>query len=418
MLKVVAALIIKDGNVLIAKRSTGDPNVLGKWEFPGGKVENGEDEFRAIEREMSEEFSVVVKARKFITNNIWEYPNKVVDLRLYECEYVSGKLKLHDHSEYKWVEIFDLLDYDLASADIPLAEYLNSNKYLIDNLVIGRKYTNNQICKVFRCDNSNGIRPSSKTNTIVIICKHNDPSYTDEWNEEGILNYTGMGLVGDQTLTGRNRTLANSKKDNKKVYLFESYKDNEYYFIGEVELCGEIYFDKAFDKENNLRTVIKFPFRKLNDVDVIIPIEDIEYVNNNNQKIVKKMSMELLKDKIKFVDVNVKTKEVKVTYRERNPHVAEYTKKRTNGICDLCGNKAPFNDKLGFPYLEEHHVITLADGGPDDIYNTVAICPNCHRKMHVLQRKRDMDKLQSKILDYLLSNNDTEKIELFKELFK
>ena len=68
--------------------------------------------------------------------------------------------------------------------------------------------------------------------------------------------------------------------------------------------------------------------------------------------------------------------------------------------------------------MEEHHVITLADGGPDDIYNTVAICPNCHRKMHVLQRKRDMDKLQSKILDYLLSNNDTEKIELFKELFK
>lgn len=61
MLKVVAALIINDGKVLIARRSTGDPNVLGKWEFPGGKVENGEDEFRAIEREMNEEFSVVVK---------------------------------------------------------------------------------------------------------------------------------------------------------------------------------------------------------------------------------------------------------------------------------------------------------------------------------------------------------------------
>lgn len=140
MLKVVAALIINDCKVLIAKRSTGDPNVLCKWEFPGGKVEDGEDEFRAIEREMKEEFSVVVKARKFIINNICEYPNKVVDLRLYECEYVSGELKLHDHSEYKWVEIFDLLDYDLAPADIPLAEYLNSNKYLIDSLVIGKIY--------------------------------------------------------------------------------------------------------------------------------------------------------------------------------------------------------------------------------------------------------------------------------------
>ena len=227
-----------------------------------------------------------------------------------------------------------------------------------------------------------------------------------------------MGSIGNQTLTGRNKTLANYKKNNKKVYLFESYKNNEYYFIGEVELCGEIYFDKAYDKKNNLRTVIKFPLKKLNNVDVIIPIEDIEYVDNKNQKKIKKMSMELLKDKIKVVDVNVKTKEVKVTYRERNLHVSEYTKKRANGICDLCGKEAPFNDKSGFPYLEEHHVITLADGGPDDIYNTVAICPNCHRKMHVLKRKRDMDKLQGKILYYLLSNNDTEKIELFKELFK
>ena len=124
MLRVVAALIIKDGNVLIAKRSTGDPNVLGKWEFPGGKVENSEDEFSAIEREMKEDFSVVVKARKFIINNICEYPNKVVDLRLYECEYVSGEFKLHDHSQYEWVDLEQLLTYDLAPADIPLAKYV------------------------------------------------------------------------------------------------------------------------------------------------------------------------------------------------------------------------------------------------------------------------------------------------------
>ena len=56
MIKVVAALIEKDNKVLIARRSTGDPNVLGKWEFPGGKVEQNEDELHAIEREIREEF--------------------------------------------------------------------------------------------------------------------------------------------------------------------------------------------------------------------------------------------------------------------------------------------------------------------------------------------------------------------------
>lgn len=121
---VVAALIKKDNNVLIARRSTGDENVLGKWEFPGGKVEPTEKEEHAIEREIKEEFELDIKANKYITNNVCEYPTKIVDLRLYECEYISGEFKLHDHSEYKWVNINELLNYDLAPADIPLAKYL------------------------------------------------------------------------------------------------------------------------------------------------------------------------------------------------------------------------------------------------------------------------------------------------------
>ena len=129
MIKVVAALIEKDNKVLIAKRSTGDINVFGKWEFPGGKVEVGEDEFHAIEREIAEEFEVIIKANKFIINNICNYPTKVVDLRLYSCEYISGDFKLHDHDEYKWVDKTELLDYDLALADIPLAEYINKHSY-------------------------------------------------------------------------------------------------------------------------------------------------------------------------------------------------------------------------------------------------------------------------------------------------
>ena len=101
MIKVVAALIENNNKILLAKRSTGDINVFGKWEFPGGKVEQNENEFDAIEREIKEEFELTIKARKFITNNICEYPTKIVDLRLYKCDYISGKFNLHDHSEYQ-----------------------------------------------------------------------------------------------------------------------------------------------------------------------------------------------------------------------------------------------------------------------------------------------------------------------------
>lgn len=124
MITVVAALIEKDNKVLLAKRSTGDPNVFGKWEFPGGKVENDEDELHAIEREINEEFELVIKAKKFIINNVCKYPNRTVDLRLYSCDYISGKFNLHDHSEYRWVERKKIMEYDLAPADIPLAEYI------------------------------------------------------------------------------------------------------------------------------------------------------------------------------------------------------------------------------------------------------------------------------------------------------
>lgn len=56
----------------------------------------------------------------------------------------------------------------------------------------------------------------------------------------------------------------------------------------------------------------------------------------------------------------------------------------------MCGEEAPFHDKNDEPYLEEHHVKRLADGGSDTMDNVVAICPNCHRKMHVLNDEVDM----------------------------
>jgi len=127
IIKVVAALIEKDSEVLIARRSTGDTLLLGKWEFPGGKVEDGEEEPKAIEREIKEEFELDVTAKKFLINNVCEYPNKVVDLRLYLCSYISGTFNLHDHFEYKFIKKEDLLKYDLCPADIPLAKYVMEN---------------------------------------------------------------------------------------------------------------------------------------------------------------------------------------------------------------------------------------------------------------------------------------------------
>lgn len=59
-------------------------------------------------------------------------------------------------------------------------------------------------------------------------------------------------------------------------------------------------------------------------------------------------------------------------------------KEKLKGFAQLCGNFAPFNDSEGKPYLESHHIIWLSKGGADSIDNTVALCPNCHKKMHIV----------------------------------
>ncbi len=78
---------------------------------------------------------------------------------------------------------------------------------------------------------------------------------------------------------------------------------------------------------------------------------------------------------------------------ERSKEVVDETKRRAKGICQLCNNPAPFLDNEGKPYLEAHHVIWLSRGGLDSTTNTVALCPNCHKRMHILDEKKDVDKL-------------------------
>ena len=68
---------------------------------------------------------------------------------------------------------------------------------------------------------------------------------------------------------------------------------------------------------------------------------------------------------------------------KRNPAVAAAVLKRANGVCECCGQKAPFiKASDNNPYLEIHHIVPLAEGGEDSVKNAQAACPNCHREKH------------------------------------
>ena len=123
ILDVVCGLIMKDGKCLIAKRSK-DDHVKGKWEFPGGRRAGLEDEKKTLDRALTELYGIKTDINDYLTHSICEYPGHIVDLKLYECDYKSGDFKLTTHSEYKWVNIEELLDYDLADADVILSKFL------------------------------------------------------------------------------------------------------------------------------------------------------------------------------------------------------------------------------------------------------------------------------------------------------
>jgi 5-methylcytosine-specific restriction endonuclease McrA len=73
-------------------------------------------------------------------------------------------------------------------------------------------------------------------------------------------------------------------------------------------------------------------------------------------------------------------KQYLITVHSRNRDVRKFVLKRSKGICEGCLQPAPFSDIKGLPYLEVHHTVPRAEDGPDDIFTTIALCPNCHRR--------------------------------------
>ena len=84
------------------------------------------------------------------------------------------------------------------------------------------------------------------------------------------------------------------------------------------------------------------------------------------------------------------------THYYRNPFIKAFVIKVSSGKCQLCDEVAPFDNMNGQPYLEVHHIEWLSRNGVDEVKNVVALCPNCHRKMHILDLDIDKSVLKDK----------------------
>ncbi len=130
MKRVVAALIVKEGKLLVCQRTRHQTMPL-KWEFPGGKIEEGEQPRYALRRELEEELGILATVGDEVKRIQHEYPNGgMVELRFFVVREYQREIENRIFRDIRWVEPKDLPTYDFLEADLTLVQDLTAGKLL------------------------------------------------------------------------------------------------------------------------------------------------------------------------------------------------------------------------------------------------------------------------------------------------
>ncbi len=130
MKRVVAALIAKDGKLLVCQRTRHQTMPL-KWEFPGGKIEEREQPRDALRRELEEELGILAKIGDEVARIRHEYPNGgMVELRFFVVREYKGEIENRIFKDIQWAEPGDLPKYDFLEADLTLVRDLAAGKLI------------------------------------------------------------------------------------------------------------------------------------------------------------------------------------------------------------------------------------------------------------------------------------------------
>lgn len=129
-IRVSAAVIHKDGKIFATQRGYGE--YKGKWEFPGGKREEGESGEEALKREIKEELDSTIIIEKLICTTEYDYPSFHLTMDVYLATLLEGKLTLLEHEDAKWVSLDSIDTLDWLGADWSVIEEIK--KHFSDSL--------------------------------------------------------------------------------------------------------------------------------------------------------------------------------------------------------------------------------------------------------------------------------------------
>lgn len=324
--------------------------------------------------------------------NIIKYIKTTGNMIEYFDRFIDGHHKYAD--DFAFLTNYDVLPNEHISAYLK-ANYKKEAKKKITykNIEEGSILSHAEIYIYFGGSTRGAVvRKNKRKNFFILVLDNLHNTFYE--NGDILFNCYGANAKVDES-TG----LFIHKEMQSKIFVFRKMEKNKYCYLGRYETTDQL-------SENNGNKY------------VILKHLEAEYVAPKSIDRFQYLTLDQCAD-AKYLDVPTteEKKECKLHSSKRNEKVSSYTKHRANGICDLCGKEAPFKNSLGQPYLECHHVIYIANDGPDRIYNTVALCPNCHKRIHYLGDKADKDILILKIKQYLENDNDENNKLNFNKLF-
>ncbi|WP_255170066.1 HNH endonuclease [Natrononativus amylolyticus] len=266
-----------------------------------------------------------------------------------------------------WLESLELVTKEDGVYSIPIEG---------GNFEVGERYSRWFIHDVLKGERYKGIATPSELPLIFIFTGDAGRTYgyEDMFLEGDRFLYTGEGTEGDMTMDDGNKALRDHRENGESIHLFEN-TDMPWIvtYLGEYEYVTHR-IDTLPDEHDNPRDAFRFELAPVGGT-------EIEIEGGTPRSLSDSELFAKAKQSSPSGSGGSGGSGGSRSY-PRSEYVREFALRTADGVCQGCGEDAPFVSTSGKPFLEVHHLTRLSDGGPDDPENVIALCPNCHRRRH------------------------------------
>ncbi len=250
------------------------------------------------------------------------------------------------------------------------------------SLVVGKVYRRRDLHEHFGGQRQGGISTPSAHPVVLLFTgdQGSQYGYEDGFREDGRFWYTGEGQVGDMQMVRGNQAIATHQKRGKDLLLFKYIARGDVQFMGKSTYLAH-HTEVAPDREGKPRNAIVFELL-------------IDSPQTGEPELLPELAPAIPASLLKRPLADLRAEAFAASQKDlapvprsaiayyRSAVVKAYVLRRAAGKCEGCEAPAPFLTLRKAPYLEPHHIRRRADSGPDHPQWVIALCPNCHKRVH------------------------------------